>query len=115
VETAVWRGGRVYSCVPCILLGSGHQKEQRGAPDFLSERRTQYRQLIIIAWAKERKAIPQLLCCLLSPSTAYTILHIQYIYYTYTTNTFRKPRPCSDIFLRDIITTLSFPQRPSRE
>lgn len=78
METAVWRGSWVYSCVPCILLGSGHQKEQRGAPDFLSERRTQYRQLIIIAWAKERKAILQLLCCLLSPASEYAIL------YTYT-------------------------------
>jgi len=111
VETAVWRGSivvpGVYSCAPCILLGSGHQKEQRGTPDFLSERRTQYRQLIIIAWAKEkRKAIPQLLRCLLSPGSAYTPYHIYVYIYTFC----RKLRPCSDIFLRDIITTLYFPR-----
>lgn len=74
VETAVCGGSSRFTVVRAclrILLGSGHQKEQRGAPDFLSERRTQYRQLIIIAWAakEKRKAIPQLLCCLLSPYT----------------------------------------------
>jgi len=121
VETAVWRGSiymymvvsGVYGCAPCILLGSGHQKEQRGAPDFLSERRTQYGQLIIIAWAKEEEKSHSTIIVLfvVARQCVYTRFRILYTY------TFcRKPRPCGDIFLRDIIThTIFSAQRPSRE
>jgi hypothetical protein len=65
VKTAVL-GGVV---ARCILLGSGHQKEQRCTGLPVRETDTIW-SINNYCVGKGEKAIPQLLCCLLSPGSA---------------------------------------------